>query len=254
MTQVQGNFPPQPSVTPNSVLNTTKMASVTQDALLLPTDIIALDMAETTRAPNALFYETPETMCDHDSVTDTEYNLLVDNFLPLPEPLDSMHNHNLLVDNFVPLPATPASPINIEKLKEKLSASYPDSRLADYLIQGFTYGFDIGYSGKRFPLRSKNLHSARTNASAVTEAISKELSCGHVVRPFRKTPFENLHCSSLAAVPKKDKSYHHIIDLSSPPGRFINDGVSKDDYSVVFSRFDSYYSAMSGQRAPNGKN
>ena len=148
-----------------------------------------------------------------------------------------MCNHNLLIDNFVPLPATPTSPVNIEKLKEELSG-YPDPGLADYLIQRFTYGFDIGYSDKRFSLRSKNLHSALSNASAVTEAISKELSHGHVAGPFRKTPFENLHCSPLGAVPKKDGSYRLITYLSSQQGRSINDGILKDNYSVVFSYFD----------------
>ena len=59
-----------------------------------------------------------------------------------------------------------------------------------------------------------------------------------VMQPFRKTPFENLHCSPLGAVPKKDGSYHLIIDLSSPPGRSINDAISKDNCSVVFSHFD----------------
>ena len=148
-----------------------------------------------------------------------------------------MRNHNLLIDNFFSLPATPTSPVNIEKLKKELSG-YPDPELADYLIQGFTYGFYIGYPCKRFPLWSKNLHSALSNASAVTEAISKELSRGHVAGPFRQTPYEKLACSPLGAVPKKDGSYRLIIDLSSPPGRSINDGVLKNDHSVVFSRFD----------------
>ena len=224
-----------------------------QDALLLPTDVIALDVAETIQASNVPCYETPEATSGHELVADTECRLLADTFVPLtetfdsrlnhnlavplPETLDSMHNHSLL-HNFVPLPANPTSPVNIEKLKEEL-AGYPDPELADYLIQGFTYGFDIGYSGKRFPLQSKNLHSALSNTSAVTEAISKELSRGHVAGPFIKALFENLHCSPLGAVPKKDGSYCLIIDLSSPPGRSINEGISKDDYySVVFSGFD----------------
>ena len=122
-----------------------------QDVLLLPTDVITLDVAETTQASNVLCYETPETMCGHDLVTDMDYSLFFDNFLPLPETLDSMRNHNLLIDNFFSLPATPTSPVNIEKLKKELSG-YPDPELADYLIQGFTYGFYIGYPGKRFPL------------------------------------------------------------------------------------------------------
>ena len=67
---------------------------------------------------------------------------------------------------------------------------------------------------------------------------SKELSRGHVAGLFTKAPFENLHCSPLGAVPRKVGSYHLIIDLSSPPGRSINEGISKDDYSVVFSCFD----------------
>ena len=208
-----------------------------QEALLLPTDVITLGVAETTQASSVLCYETPETMCGHDLVTDIDYGLFFDNFLPLPETSDSIRNHNLLIDNFVPLPTTPTSPVNIEKLKEELS-SYPDPELADYLIQGFTYGFDIGYSGKRFLLQSKNLHSALSNASAVTEAISKELSRGHVAGPFKKAPFENLHCSPLGAVLMEDGSYWFIIDLSSPPRRSINEGILKDDYSVVFSHFD----------------
>ena len=93
---------------------------MTQDALLLPTDVIALDVAEMTQASNVLCYKTPETMCGHDLVTDTAHNLPANKFLPLPETLDSTHNHNLLIDNFVPLPATPTPPINIEKLKKEL--------------------------------------------------------------------------------------------------------------------------------------
>ena len=135
---------------PSSVLNITKVASVMEDALQLPTDVITLDVAETTQASNVLCYETPETMCGHDLVTDIGYSLLFDNFLQLPETLDSMRNHNLLIYNFVLLPATPTSPVNIEKLKEELSG-YPDPELANYLIQAFTYGSDIGCSGKRFP-------------------------------------------------------------------------------------------------------
>ena len=224
-----------------------------QDALLLPTSVIALDVVETIQASNVPCYETPEATCGHDLVADTECSLLADTFVPLPETFDSrlnhnlvvplaqtldlMRNHSLFIDNFVLLPANPISPVNTEKLEEEL-AGYPDPELADYLIERFIYGFDIGYSGKRFPLRSKNLHSAPSNASAVTEAISKELSRGHVAGPLTKAPFENLHCSPLGAVPKKDGSYHLIIDLSSPPGRSINEGISKDDYSIVFSRFD----------------
>ena len=225
MTRPQGNFS-----LPSSVRNITKSADVMQDALLLPTDVIALDVVETIQVSNVPCYETPGATCGHELVADTECSLLADTFVPftetfdsrlnhnlavlLPETLDSMRNHSLLIDNFVPLPANPTSLVNIEKLKEEL-AGYPDPELADYLIQGFTYGFDIGYCGKCFPLRSKNLHSAPSNASAVTEAISEELSRGHVAGPFIKAPF------GTCTVPHWEQCQRKmgpiVISLTSPP-------------------------------------
>ena len=67
---------------------------------------------------------------------------------------------------------------------------------------------------------------------------SERAFSGHIVGPFKEPPFPNLHCSPLGAVPKKDGSYRLIIDLSSPPGKAVNDFISKDDFSVTFSSFD----------------
>ena len=98
---------------------------MTQDALLLPTDVITLDVAETIQASNVPCYKTPEATCGHELVADTECSLLADTFVPLPETFDSrpnhnlvvplpetldlMRNHSLLIDNFLPLPANPTS-------------------------------------------------------------------------------------------------------------------------------------------------
>ena len=72
----------------------------------------------------------------------------------------------------------------------------------------------------------------------MSEVISKELSRGHIAGPFTSPPFPNLHCSPLGCVPKKDGSYRLIIDLSSPPGRPVNEKIPKDSISVVFAKFD----------------
>ena len=39
-------------------------------------------------------------------------------------------------------------------------------------------------------------------------------------------------------VPKKDGTFRIILDLSSPKGSSINDGISKENYSVRYSSFD----------------
>ena len=96
----------------------------------------------------------------------------------------------------------------------------------------------------KVPLITKNLPSATDNPEQVTAAIIKELERGHTAGPFTHPPFENFRCSPLGAVPKKDGTHHLIIDLSSPSGLSINEFISKEDYSVTFSKFDDVVSMV----------
>ena len=86
--------------------------------------------------------------------------------------------------------------------------------------------------------RPRNLLSARSNSLPVIEAIRKEVQCGHISGPFLVPPFNPLHCSPLGAVPKKDGTHRIILDLSSPTGDSVNDGISKEQYSVKYSSLD----------------
>ena len=72
----------------------------------------------------------------------------------------------------------------------------------------------------------------------MSEAISKELSRVHIAGPFASPPFPNLHCSPLVCVSKKEESYRLIINLSSPPGRSVNENIPKDLFSVDIAKFD----------------
>ena len=100
---------------------------------------------------------------------------------------------------------------------------------------GFSNGFDTEYTGERFPVCTKNLLSALQNPDPVSEAISEELSRGHIAGPFTSPQCPNLHCSPLGCVPK---SYRLINDLSSPPGKSVNEHIPKDLFSVVFAQLD----------------
>ena len=102
----------------------------------------------------------------------------------------------------------------------------------------FRQGFRLGYTGPRFSITPKNLKSASDNKAHVTEAIAKELERRHIAGPLKTPPIHSLHCSPLGAVPKKDMSWHLILDLSSPKGLSVNEWISKDDFSVTFSKSD----------------
>ena len=129
------------------------------------------------------------------------------------------------------------SPINVDRLRAFLT-NHPDTNLANFLIDGFCNGFSIGYNGPFTPGQCRNLLSARSQPAAVSSAIAKEVNRGHTAGPFESSPFASLHCSPLGAVPKKDGSHRLILDLSSPRGSSINEGISPDLYSVKYSNFD----------------
>ena len=129
------------------------------------------------------------------------------------------------------------TPVSVPVLRHAL-ASHPDRNLVDFVLQGFTFGFDIGFRGLGVPSRPNNLRSARNNSQAVTDAICKEITRGHTAGPFQAAPLDGLHCSPLGSAPKKDGSVRLVLDLSSPRGWAINEDISRDNFSVVYSSFD----------------
>ena len=140
-------------------------------------------------------------------------------------------------DEFSPLPIGVVTPINVDILETYLT-SHPDRDQVNYILQGFRNGFDIGFQGPISNTRPRNLRSADENSRAVSEAIAKEIHRTHTSGPFSSPPFEPFHCSPLGAVPKKDGTFRIILDLSSPRGYSINDGISREDFSVRYTSFD----------------
>ena len=136
-----------------------------------------------------------------------------------------------------PLPSRIVSYVNIPKIRS-LAVGYPKKDLCKYILDGLEHGFQIGYSGRVTETRPRNLLSARVNSAEVSEAINKELERGHTSGPFTQPPFEKLHCSPIGAVVKKDGSCRLVMDLSQPRGLSINEGILKEEFSVIYSKFD----------------
>ena len=110
--------------------------------------------------------------------------------------------------------------------------------LCKYILDGLEFGFKLGFKGEVKETRPRNLLSAIKNSEKVTEAVVKELDRGHTSGPFANPPIQQLHCSPIGAVMKKDGSCRLVMDLSQPRGCSINEGILKEEFSVLYSKFD----------------
>ena len=140
---------------------------------------------------------------------------------------------------FRPLPTGVSTPVFVDRLSRCL-AEFPDQDLANYILNGFTYGFDIGVQGTftNNNTRPRNNLSARKFPAQVSEAVRKELDRGHTVGPFRSPPFQFTHCSPIGSAPKPDGTVRLVLDLSQPRGDAVNEHISKEEFACKYSSFD----------------
>ena len=63
-----------------------------------------------------------------------------------------------------------------------------------------------------------------------------ELAKGRVVGPFSSPPLPHLHISRFGVIPEKHQpgKWCLILDLSSPDGHSVNDGIRKDPFMVQY--------------------
>ena len=76
---------------------------------------------------------------------------------------------------------------------------------------------------------------AREGWLVVSEYLAKECAESRVLGPFDKHTLPQLHVSRLGMVPKHSPGqWGLIVDLSSPEGHSINDGIRKDLCSLSY--------------------
>ena len=130
------------------------------------------------------------------------------------------------------------SPLNQTQWTQHLT-SYPDKEFSAYILAGIKSGFRIGYN------RAQPLHSATTNLhsnnpSVISEYLSREVSLNRMWKYPRHCSPPGIHISPMGAIPKKNKpgKWRLIVDLSSPKGFSINDGISPELSSVSYVSLD----------------
>ncbi|XP_055345768.1 uncharacterized protein LOC129593467 [Paramacrobiotus metropolitanus] len=135
------------------------------------------------------------------------------------------------------IPMAPQTPLKPDVFRKYL-ASHPDRHFVNDLLQILDCGADIGFRAAHRSRITPNAQSARSHADVLTGAIHKEVMLGHTVGPFSHPPFINFVCSSLGVREKRTGGHRIILDLSRPVGDSVNDGISKEDYSLTYCSID----------------
>ena len=82
--------------------------------------------------------------------------------------------------------------------------------------------------------------SALLNPQVIDNYLQSEVQTGRVAGPFAQPPLPVLHVSRFGAIPKRYQpgKWRLILDLSSPAGHSVNDGIAGKDYSLQYMKVD----------------
>ena len=77
--------------------------------------------------------------------------------------------------------------------------------------------------------------------------LANEVRLARVVGPFDSPPVQNLYVSSFGVTPKKGQpsKWRLIVDLSSPQGHSINDGIDPDSWHLQYIKIDKIIKVVS---------
>lgn len=138
-------------------------------------------------------------------------------------------------------------PLNAAEFQRELSF-HPDRQGVAYVVDGIRDGFRTGFIPESVSLTStrRNMKSALEHADVIDAYLANEVSKTRVAGPFAASPVPSLQCSPFGVIPKKGQpgKWHLILDLSSPAGHSVNDGVPRDQFSLRYISVDDAISVL----------
>ena len=125
----------------------------------------------------------------------------------------------------IPIPTA----IRYDRIEEALGGhvSPKERRVLDLLKYGMPLNCNPNYGICKV---QKNHFSAVSFRDAIVEYLDNNVHCQALLGPFKIAPVENLCFSPLMTVPKDVDKRRVIVNFSFPPGKAINDGISKSTY------------------------
>ena len=148
------------------------------------------------------------------------------------------------VNSFSPLaPVSKVSPLQLDQFQLELRY-HPDRYAVNYVISGIREGFRIGFVASSVSLKSasSNMRSSIEHPSVIDAYLQTEVSARRVAGPFPSLPFSSLHISRFGVIPKNNQpgKWRLILDLSSPEGHSVNDGIPKPPFTVQYVSVDAF--------------
>ena len=137
-------------------------------------------------------------------------------------------------------PVSQVSPLNVNMFALEL-AHHPNQALVSEVLQGLSQGFHLGFNpGTNLRSSKKNKASAYQHPDITDAYLSNEIRLGRVAGPFLFPPISNLHVNSFGVIPKKGQpnKWRLILDLSSPLGASVNEGINPEDYPLQYIQVD----------------
>ena len=127
------------------------------------------------------------------------------------------------------------TPLVLDRWKQELE-SHPDRVYVNYILQGIEHGFRIGFD-RQCQLQSASSNMPTRNPKVISNYLEREVSLGRMVRQPKG---EGIHISPMGVIPKKHKpgKWRMIVDLSSPAGGSVNDGIDRDLSSLSYATID----------------
>ena len=146
-----------------------------------------------------------------------------------------------------PRPAPPylqtvSSPLVLANWAATL-AGHPDKRFRDFILRGIAQGFRVGfdYASCACTSATSNMVSATEQAPVVQAYLKKEIALGCIVGPvgIHEAP-PGCQVSPFGVIPKSSQpgKWRLIVDLSSPKGRSVNDGIEAELCSLCYLHMD----------------
>ena len=132
----------------------------------------------------------------------------------------------------IPIP----TPIRHDRLRVALGedASPKERRVLDLIKYGMPIDCNPDFGVRQ---RLKNHFSATSQKKAINEYLSKNQNNRAILGPFKVSPIDKLCFSPLMSVPKDIVNRRVIVDFSFPPGKSINDGISRTTYLQLEMEF-----------------
>ena len=137
------------------------------------------------------------------------------------------------------------TPVNVKQLEALLNETGYEKKKTEYLVQGFSNGFDLGYRGKMENIQQKapNLKFTIGNKTILWNKVMKEVQNKRYAGPFEEIPFKDFIQSPIGLVPKDGgKKTRLIFHLSFPRGKdppeSVNGNTPEELTKVKYKDFD----------------